>query len=61
MPATIAELEPSLRALRAGAERWVRMTIAERRALLRAVRAATLEAAPAWVDAACALKGIDPR
>lgn len=61
MPATIAELEPSLRALRAGAERWVHMTIPERRALLKAVRAATLEAAPAWVEAACAIKGIDPR
>lgn len=60
MPATIAELEPSLRALRAGAERWVRMTLSERRAVLRQVRAATLAAAPAWVEAACAIKGIDP-
>ena len=60
MPASIAELEPSLRALRHGAERWVRMSIAERRALLKAVRAATLAAAPAWVEAACKVKGIDP-
>ena len=61
MAVTIAELEPSLRSLRAGAERWVRMTMAERRALLREVRAATLAAAPAWVEAACAFKGVDPR
>ncbi len=61
MTATIAELEPALRTLRAGAEHWVRMTIGERRALLRAIRAAALEAAPAWVAAACAVKGIDPQ
>ncbi|MDO9590760.1 MAG: aldehyde dehydrogenase, partial [Microcella sp.] len=61
MPDTMAQLEPSLRALRHGAERWVRMTLAERRAILREVRAATLAAAPAWVDAACAFKRIDPR
>lgn len=61
MPATIAELQPSLRALREGAERWVRMPLGEKRMLLRSVRAATLEAAPAWVEAACVVKGIDPR
>ena len=61
MAATIAELEPSLIALREGAERWVRLTLTEKRALLREVRAATLAAAPAWVEAACAIKGIDPR
>ena len=38
MTATIDQLEPALRTLRAGAERWVRMTTPERRALLRAVR-----------------------
>lgn len=61
MPATIAELESSLRALREGAERWVRMSLTERRMLLREVRAATLAAAPAWVDAACAVKDINPQ
>ena len=61
MAVTIAELEPALSTLREGADRWVRMTIAERRQLLREVRAATLAAAPSWVEAACAIKGIDPR
>lgn len=61
MPATIAEFEPTLRSLRQGAERWVRMSLSERREVLGAVRASTLAAAPAWVEAACALKGIDPR
>ena len=61
MTTTIEQLDPALRSLRAGAERWVRMTLPERRALLRAVRAAALETAPAWVEAACAFKGIDPR
>ncbi len=61
MAPTMAELESSLRDVRDGAERWVRMTLSERRAVLREVRAATLAAAPAWVDAACALKGIDTR
>lgn len=61
MAATIAELEPSLRLLREGAERWVRLSLAERRVVLREVRATTLAAAPAWVEAACALKGIDTR
>jgi aldehyde dehydrogenase (NAD(P)+) len=61
VPATIAEFEPTLRALRQGAERWVRMSLSERREVLGAVRASTLAAAPAWVEAACALKGIDPR
>ncbi|MFM2352669.1 MAG: hypothetical protein RLZZ608_75 [Actinomycetota bacterium] len=61
MPATIAEFEPALRSLRGGAERWVRMSLSERRAVLGAVRASTLAAAPAWVEAACAYKGIDPR
>lgn len=61
MPDTIAQLEPSLRSLRKGAERWVRLSLAERRGVLREVRAATLAAAPAWVEASCALKGIDPR
>lgn len=60
MPASIAELESPLTSLRAGAERWVSMSIADRRAVLREVRAATLAAAPAWVDAACTVKGIDP-
>jgi aldehyde dehydrogenase (NAD(P)+) len=60
VPATIAEFEPALRALRQGAERWVRMSLGERRALLGAVRASTLAAASAWVEAACAYKGIDP-
>lgn len=60
MPATIAELETALQSLREGAERWVSMSIADRRAVLREVRAATLAAAPAWVEAACAIKGIDP-
>lgn len=61
MNATIEQLEPALRTLRAGAEHWVRMTTPDRRALLRAIRAAALEAAPTWVAAACAVKGIDPQ
>ena len=60
MPATIAELESPLRSLREGAQRWVQLSVADRRAVLREVRAATLAAAPAWVKAACAVKGIDP-
>lgn len=61
MPAMSPQLESSLHALREGAERWVRMPLAEKRGLLREVRAATLGVAPAWVEAACAIKGIDSR
>ncbi len=57
---SIDELQPTLSRLREGAAAWVTLPLPEKRALLRAVRASTLAAAPAWVDAACAVKGIDP-
>jgi len=57
---SITELEPTLQRVREGAHDWVALPLADKRALLRAVRASTLEAAPAWVAAACAVKGIDP-
>ncbi|WP_228545850.1 aldehyde dehydrogenase family protein [Microcella flavibacter] len=65
MPATpasatdrAAHLGADLVALRSGAERWRRMPLAAKRALLAEVRATTLAAAPDWVAAACAVKGI---
>lgn len=56
--ALAADLAADLAALRSGAERWVRLPLAAKRALLREVRAATLDAAPDWVAAACRVKGI---
>lgn len=61
MAVSISDLDPAMRALRVGAEEWVRSDLASKRALLSELRAATLSAAPAWVDAAAAFKQIDPR
>jgi hypothetical protein len=57
---SISDLSPHLAALRVGATNWVALPISTKRDLLKRVRAATLAAAPAWVEAACAVKGIEP-
>ena len=60
MPSSLADLEPQLSALRAGAQSWSDLSLRAKRDLLRQVRASTLAAASDWVDAACAIKGIAP-
>lgn len=60
MSAPSAVLDATLHDLRQGAATWVTTDLRAKRLLLSAVRAATLAAAPAWVEAACAVKGIDP-
>jgi len=57
---SIADLDPQLTGLRAGAERWTELPLSEKRAVLREVRAATLAAAAEWVEAACGVKRIAP-
>lgn len=54
-------LDDELTALRAGAAAWIALPLARKRALLREVRSATLAVAAEWVEAACAVKDIDPR
>ena len=61
MSPSISDLSLQLAALRDGATNWVALPISTKRELLKKVRATTLAAAPAWVEAACAVKGIDPR
>jgi acyl-CoA reductase-like NAD-dependent aldehyde dehydrogenase len=55
------DLDDALAAVRRGAAQWVTLPIAEKRAVLRQVRAATLAVASEWVDTACAIAEIDPR
>jgi acyl-CoA reductase-like NAD-dependent aldehyde dehydrogenase len=61
MPATpIAQVDAAVERVHAQRDRWVATPIAERIALLRRCAQDTLDAAPAWVEAACRAKGIEP-
>ena len=53
-----AELDRELATLRARAEVWARLGLAEKIRHLRAMRARTVETAQGWVDAAAEAKGI---
>lgn len=57
---TPGALDDVVERLGASAPRWAATPVAQRRALLDAVIAATATAAPAWNRAACAAKGLDP-
>ncbi len=54
------ELDAVVARVAAQADRWATTTPAARVALLAQVIADTMDAAPAWLDAACAAKGLDP-
>jgi hypothetical protein len=56
-----AALDDTAARLASAAARWADTGPSERVALLDAVLAATIEAAPAWLDDACRAKGLDPR
>ena len=53
-----AALDRDVAALRASADAWVTAPLAEKRALLEQLRAATAEVAGEWVRASCLAKGI---
>jgi len=56
----VEALEAAVEKVTAQAERWAATGPAERALLLDQILADTLAAAPAWLDAACAAKGLDP-
>jgi acyl-CoA reductase-like NAD-dependent aldehyde dehydrogenase len=55
-----AVLDAAVAKVAARADAWAATSPAERAALLDAVIAATMKAAPGWLDAACKAKGLDP-
>lgn len=59
-PTPIAEVDRILEALDAKSQAWIDTSIARRIELLEACAAATVAAGPAWVDAGCRAKGLQP-
>lgn len=57
---SLDELDTAVATVAANVDAWSRTTPAQRIALLDRIIADTMAAAPAWLDAACTAKGLDP-